>query len=481
MIFERFMTKRFTTFLTGTAMLTAFFCLPGTVRSQDQPQPAPEEAPKPAARAYPPISDTTDQDQPSPDTLLPDTRPLTGVQNATLGRIESPHSYWEPGFQYSNTVQNGYPGSADTGWTTTNYIAATVNLLESWRAAQLAVNYSGGGDFSTDKTIGNGFFQQVGASQSFQWARWQLQFFDQFSYLPESDFGFGGGTGLGLPGGGISPGVPQTGIGGNVQSLFNGAGPQYDNNFTAQVVYQLSRRASMNVSGTDGLLRFVNKGNINSDNDGESVGFNYQLTKEDTIGVVYHYSHLTYVGLPQSIGDNVFNFVYGKTITGRLALRVFGGPDITNFSVPIGGVTREISVSGGGSLTYAINRGSLSLNYNHGVTGGSGVLAGSETDQVSANVGRQLTRVWSAHANIGFARNRSIVSAASQNSYDSVYVGGGFSRPFGPNANLSLAYTANIQTTGAASGCTGASCNSTFTQHQVTMNFQWHTRPLVLR
>ncbi|MGA2813412.1 MAG: hypothetical protein ABSG16_18580, partial [Candidatus Acidiferrum sp.] len=142
------------------------------------------------------------------------------------------------------------------------------------------MNYSGGGDFSTDKTIGNGFFQQVGASQSFQWERWQLQFFDQFSYLPESDFGFGGGTGLGLPGGGISPGVPQTGLGGNAQSLFTGAGPQYDNNFTAQVVYQLNRRASMNVSGTDGLLRFVNKGNINSDNEGGSVGFNYQLTKE---------------------------------------------------------------------------------------------------------------------------------------------------------------------------------------------------------
>ncbi|MGA2811224.1 MAG: hypothetical protein ABSG16_07485, partial [Candidatus Acidiferrum sp.] len=194
-----------------------------------------------------------------------------------------------------------------------------------------------------------------------------------------------------------------------------------------------------------------------------------------------HYSHLTYVGLPQSIGDNVLNFVYGRTITGRLALRVFGGPDVTNFSVPIGGVTREITGSGGGSLTYAINRGSLSLNYNHGVTGGSGLLEGAETDQVSANVSRQLTRIWSAHANIGFARNRSIAGAASQDSYDSVYVGGGITRPFGPNANLSLAYTANIQTTNAASGCTGMNCSTTFTQHQVTVNFQWHTRPLVLR
>jgi hypothetical protein len=342
------------------------------------------------------------------------------------------------------------------------------------------VNYSGGGDFSTDSTIGNGFFQQLGASQSFQWARWQLQFYDQFSYLPESDFGFGGGTGLGLPGGGISPGLPTSGVGGNLQSLFTALGPQYDNNFTAQVVYQFSPRMSMNFSGTDGILRFVDAGNINTDTEGGSAGFNYQLSKEDTVGVVYHYTHLSYVGLPQSIGDNVFNFVYGKKITGRLALRVFGGPDITNFSVPIGGVTREITGSGGGSLTYAINRGGLSLNYDHGVTGGSGVLVGSETDQVSANVGRQLTRVWSVQANIGFGRNRSIVDSASQASYNSVYVGGGISRPFGPNAKVSLAYAANIQNSGAAASCT-VSCGSSYTQHQITVNFQWHARPLVLR
>jgi len=471
------MTRRWTTFLAGCATLTTFVCAPVVCRAQDQ---SPDAPPKPAAHAYPPIGDTNDDETPSPDTLLPDMRPLTGVQNPTLGRIESPHSYWEPGFQYSNTVQNGYPGSGDNGWSTTSYLAGTVNLLESWRAAQLAVNYSGGGDFSTDKTIGNGFFQQVGASQSFQWARWQLQFFDQFSYLPQSDFGFGGGTGLGLPGGGAAPGVPQTGIGGNFQTLFTAVGPRYNNVFTSQAIYQLSHRASVNVSGTYGILRFVDSGNINSDDAGASIGFNYQLSKEDTIGLVYHFTRFSYVGDPQVIDDNTINVAYGKKITGRLALQAYGGPDITNFSVPIGNVTREVSGSGGASLVYAINRGSLSVNYNHGVTPGSGVFAGSETDQVTASVGRKLTRVWSAHANIGFARNRSIVAAGSQSSYDSIYVGGGISRPFGPNAVFSLAYTANIQTTGAPTGCT-VNCSSSYTQNQITMNFQWHTRPLVLR
>ncbi|HME13726.1 MAG TPA: hypothetical protein VKF79_12725 [Candidatus Acidoferrum sp.] len=472
------MSRRVTTFLAGCAALALVLCMPATSRAQDQ---NPDEAPKPAARAYPPI-DASSDDQPSPDTLLPDGRPLTGVQNATLGRIESPHSYWQPGFQYSNTIQNSYPGQTGSGWSITNYFAANVSLLESWRAAQLAINYSGGGDVSTQNAIGNGFFQQVGASQSFQWARWQLQFFDQFAYLPQSQFGFGGGTGLSLPGGGSAPGVPQTGIGSGItQSLFTAVGPRYNNTFTTQAIYQLSPRASVNVSGTYGILRFVDKGNIDDDNAGGSIGFNYQLSKEDTIGLVYHYNRFSYVGQPQVIGDNSINLAYGKKITGRVALQVFGGPDITTFSVPIGTTTKEVSGSGGASLSYAINRGSLGIAYNHGVTAGSGVYAGATTDQVTGSIGRNLTRVWSAHANIGFAKNRSIVGSAAQNSYDSVTVAGGVSRSFGPNTNFSLAYTANIQTTNAPSGCTGTNCNSTYTQHQITMNFQWHTRPLVLR
>ena len=177
----------------------------------------------------------------------------------------------DAGIQYSNTIQSMLPGSLNTGWTITNYIAANVSLLESWRSSQLAINYSGGGDFSTDKTIGNGYFQQLGFSQTFNWQRWQLVFLDQLAYLPQSNFGFGSGTGLGLPGGGINTGVPQTGVGSNGQTLFNAVGPRVSNNFTAQALYQLTPRSSMNVSGTYGIQRFVDAGNIDSNNYGEQL------------------------------------------------------------------------------------------------------------------------------------------------------------------------------------------------------------------
>src|SRR5277367_2819744 len=157
------MTKRCKTWLLGWGTLAIVSVLPVAAYAQDpDATPAPtQETPKPAGRAIPPL-DTVGDDQPSPDQLLPDSRPLTGVQNQTLGRVESPHSYWEPGFQYSNTIQSSLPGEPSSGWSTTNYLAATVSLLESWRLSQLAVNYSGGGTFSTDNTIGNSDFQQLG-------------------------------------------------------------------------------------------------------------------------------------------------------------------------------------------------------------------------------------------------------------------------------------------------------------------------------
>src|SRR5271154_350288 len=477
------MTKRWRACLVGWGTLAVLSVMPAVGHAQD-PGATPastQETPKPAGRAIPPL-DVVGDDQPSPDQLLPDSRPLTGVQNQTLGRVESPHSYWVPGFQYSNTVHSSQPGEVNSGWSVTNYLAANVSLLDNWRFAQLALNYSGGASISTDQQLGTTAFQQLGLTQSFQWARWQVQFLNQFSYTDQSEFGFGGGTGLGEPGGGSATGTPQPGLGGgNEQSLFTTVGPRYNDNFTAQAVYSFSPPASVNVSGSYGLLHFVNPGNIDTNNVGASLGYNYELTREDTIGVVFRFSQFSYVGNPQVIDDYVFNLAYGRKITGRLAFRLFGGPDITNFQVPIGTSTRQISGAGGASLTYAWHRANLATSYTHAVTPGSGITTGSNTDQVQTNITRNLGRAWQVQANFGYARNSLIAPAASQSSYDSLFAGGGISRQFGPNTNVSLAYLGRTQNTSAIPGCTGTICSTSYNQQQIVMSFQWHTRPLVLK
>jgi hypothetical protein len=169
------------------------------------------------------------------------------------------------------------------------------------------------------------------------------------------------------------------------QSIFTAIGPRYTNTFGTQLNYVLSKRSSITFGGLFSIERFVDAGNIESDDYTGNIGYNYQITRADTIGILYRYSSIHYLGLPQAIGDYSIQAAYGRKITGRLALQLTGGPEITHQRVPQGTNTQQQFVAGTGSATisYAFEKGSISANYFHGVTTGSGVFLGATTDQVT--------------------------------------------------------------------------------------------------
>jgi len=470
--------------LVGSASVAALFLSASLTSAQED-----NSRPRPAAREYPPLIEglgeqDSNGDQGSPTNLNPDTRPLTGVQNSTLGTPGIRHSYWLPGFQYADTVRSSALNQATSlGWNTTSLVTGNLSLLEAWSRAQLAVNYSGGASFSSDSAQGNSHFQQLGLLEMFDWGRWQLHFLDQFSYLPETQFGFGAGTALSIPGIGGPLAPPLPGLQSSYipnQSIFTTFGPRYSNSFATQAAYTISPRGSITAAGTYGILRFIEAGNIESNNANFNVGYNYVLTSADTLGVQYRFSGYRYIGNPQAIDDQVVQFMYGRKVTGRLALQLYGGPDITTLRVPVNNSTNRVSGSGGANFTYALNRGSMALTYDHGISGGSGVFAGANTNQLQFSFGRQLSREWAASLNVGYSRNGSVVSAASSQAYNSWYVGGGLSRPMGRNANFTIGYTAQIQTSNQAV-CAAGACSTNFTLQQITLGLQWHTRPFVLR
>jgi hypothetical protein len=454
-------------------------------RAQDQPIDAP---PKPAAVAYPPLGGKTDQDaSQEQDMLQPDNRPLTGLQQTTVGAPVERHSYWIPGVSYHNLIQsNGLlVKGGGNGWASTSYVSGDLSLMQNGRRSQLGLNYSGGGYFSSDGGTGDGFFQQFGATQTFNWQRWQLTLLDDFSYLPTSQFGFGAGTGLSMPGigGSLAPGLPdlQPGLSSG-QTVFTSTGPQYNNSFATQVNYLLTGRSSITIGGVYGILRFTEPGSLEGDTTVLNAGYNYQITRADTVGIEYRFSTYHFLGNPQAIGDQVAQLAYGRKITGKLALQFSGGVDVPSFRVKVGTRRQQVNGSGSASLNYSIPRGSAFLTYSHGTTSGSGVFAGATTDDIRTGARRQLTRMWSANANFGFARNRDLgtFSSTSGRTYNTFYVGAGASRPIGRNANFSLAYTAYIETSNQ-SICVIGTCNTSYTQHQITLGFSWHARPFVLR
>jgi hypothetical protein len=231
------------------------------------------------------------------------------------------------------------------------------------------------------------------------------------------------------------------------------------------------------MGGVFGILRFTEPGNIESDSYIGNLGYNYQITREDTIGLQYRFSSYHYLGSPQAIGDHSIQAAYGRKITGRLALQLSGGPEIATYRIPQGGSTKTQFVSGMGTatLSYAMPRGSVSFSYLHGLTSGSGVFLGATTDQLTVSGMRRLSRVWSGDAHVGFARNREAETAqgTAEPSFSTVYAGASVVRPLGRNASFSLGYTAYVERSSNVGGLS-------FTTHQISVGLSWHTRPFVL-
>jgi len=480
--------RRLKAILTGVAVIAVLFVWTTMAGAQEPGEESSKS--KPAARVSPLLIEGDQNpygDQDSAPPLQSDMRPLTGVQNATLGSPEIRHSYWVPGFQYSNILSSSTLNQTTaSGWNSTSYLTGNVSLLEAWSRSQLSLNYSGGGSFSSQRSQGSGYFHQLGLIQNFDWGRWQLAFLDQFSYLPESPFGFGGGTGISVPGVGGSLGPPLPGLIGNFQpnqTILTSFGTRYSNSITTQAVYELTPRGSINVAGSYGTLRFLRAGNIQNNDYISDIGYNYALGKKDTFGVLYRYSAFRYIGNPQALDDHVVQLSYGRKITGRLALQMSGGFESTNFRIPIGNATNHLGESVNAAFKYAIAQSNLALTYMRGVSNGSGVQLGSSTDQIESAMDRRLSREWQGRFHFGYARNGSLgrpSAGQSSQAFNSYYIGGGLNRPLGRSADLSLAYTAQIQNSNLAV-CAAGTCNKNYTQHQITIGFSWHARPFVLR
>lgn len=454
-------------------------------------QEAGEERPKPAARVLLPLPDVNgnqqDDDQGN-QTMQPDRGPVTGVQSATLGTSELRHSYWVPGLQYGNTAQSNTFNTGSTknpGWTTTNYASGNLSLLEAWNHALFGTNYSGGGFFSSDSTQGNGQYHQLSSAFELDQKRWQLLVMEQFSYLPQSAFGFGGTTGLSVPGisGALSvalPGLQE--VFAPDQAIYTAVGPRYSNDSAAQITYSVSQRGSLTVAAVYGLLRFSDPGNTNNDMDILNVGYSYAITRKDYLGAIYRFTAFHFPGDPEALGDQAAQFMYGRRITGRVALNLAGGPEITNFRVAVNGIKRTISGSGIASLSYAFRVSSVRLNYSHGVGSGGGILSGSSTDQLTANLNRPLSRLWSSSVSFGYTRNSQLVTIKSLRSpsYNSWLAAAGLTRPLSSGTNFSIGYQAQIQ---AANGilCTTPGCQANQMTHQIQMSLQWHAPAQVLR
>ena len=134
------------------------------------------------------------------------------------------------------------------------------------------------------------------------------------------------------------------------QSIYAAFGPQYSNAAALQVTYATSRRGSITASGSYGILNFIDPGNIDNSTTSGTVGYNYELTRQNSIGTFYRFSAYHFSGQPQAFGSNSFNLAFSRKLTGRMALQAYGGPQFTTFRVPVDGQSSKIGANLGVTL-----------------------------------------------------------------------------------------------------------------------------------
>src|SRR5207302_1242068 len=186
--------------------------------------------------------------------------------------------------------------------------------------------------------------QQLGLGERLVWGRSKLSFFDLINQLPETSFGFSLPSSVNLPGGqaaSLQPILTPN------QSILTTRGERIGNASVAEFDRELTRRSSLTFVGAYSLLRFLDGNSLL--NYGEATfqgGYDHQLSRHNTIGLLYRFSELRFNNTGQPIDAHAAQLSYGRRDAGRFAFRVAGGPGVSFFrTVSAAGSTPATSSS----------------------------------------------------------------------------------------------------------------------------------------
>ena len=422
--------------------------------------------------------DQTTDSQP----MTPDTRPLSGAETLSLGVPPVNHSYWQPFVNVSTILDSEPNEGAGGGWTTWTSISGGVKLDRNSGRSVLVLDYLGGGLISNSGTVSNGIIQSLNFSDTLSFRRTTLTFIDQTSYLPEAGFGFGGLGVQPLPiGGGLGGGfVPS-------QTILTPRGQDLTNSSVIEVTRLLTPRTSLTFAAGYSLLHYFDTELLNYGDVTAQAGYNYQLTRNDTIALQYSYSAFRYDNIDQPIDSHTIFASFARRVTGRLAFQASGGPQVVMSRVPLSGnvqpansgTTTRVYWSAQTALQYQLHRSQLAVSYLHGVSGGSGVLAGSLSDTATGTFTRQLTMNTSAVLDFGYSHNHGVnlgVAVPTAQTYNYWFGGANLSRQLTRTLNVNLSYQAQYQDLNTC----GAACGANVIRNIVTVGVGWRKQPIPL-
>jgi hypothetical protein len=433
--------------------------------------------------------------QEAPPVVVNDNPPISALDQPSLEPNIQPRSMLLGGVEASESLDSNIGSDARPAWHSVSRALGGLTLQRLWSRYQVAAAYVGGASYYN--TAGNGWRQvhELQAQTAMLWRTGQLTIRDSFSYLPEGEFGYSsyggaGGFQLGLGGLGTGMGMLGSGFGGQsgilgaqqVGSL--GQSPRFTNATVVDVVQGLSPRSSVTAAGSYGLVHFTDstQGFINSQQAGAQAGYNYSISRKDQIAVTYGFQAFHF---PADVGANnittqVVQGMYGHRVSGRMDFVIGAGPQWTRIQEPSVGTTSHLSVAGRVSLRYQFKLTSTSLTFQRFQSNGSGFFAGGQSNIATVQISRKLGRKYTGSANLGFAHNQRLQTAAlgvASTSYNYAFAGFAVRRQFGYNWGAFLGYQWNDQIFDTCP-VVGTFCNRISVRHVATIGVDWHFRPI---
>lgn len=451
----------------------AVVCLPAVYAQESN------EAPKPAMGG-----DNIGALQSGAPADVPDTRPLAGIQNLSLGSQSNSHSFLLPSFGVTSAIQfvpdNNRAGNSSP--ITTTYLSGRLALNKTSKRSELLVDYLASGGFSTASGNNNSVIQSLDFSESIRGGRWSQTFGEQFTYLPGSSFNFGGvgglgGFGINLASVGTTPGFRQDLL--PNQSIITNGSDRISNSVMTQTGYALGYRSSLSFFGGYGTLHFLDGGLQDSSNISAGAGYNYLLSPLNSFSVSYGYGRFMFSHLSTTAESHSITLSFARRITGRLSFQAGAGPDIQVYDSPVIGSRTVVSWALNSGLNYQLKRWQTGFSYSHALSGGSGVLTGAETDLFSGHAGRSFGS-WQGGISAGYARNHAIQQLSGSNTTSQGWFAGAqVSRSLARFGSLNVAYNVSRQS-GLGAVCNLAACVTSGLTQTVSIGYNWGFRPILL-
>lgn len=428
--------------------------------------------------------------------------PVGGVEDYRLKGLSLGRSFLVPSLSlrelYDTNTTNAATASTRRADTVTS-LSGSLSLELLKRNSTLDLDYQAGGFLYNTQTQSNGVVQQLSVTDKFYLHRWSILVGENFSYLPDASIGLGGlanGIGGGLGVGGVLPGV-----GGGVTNfnpfLLPGQSIQSNNvsrlvsSSVVQLQYTLGARSSLDGTLSVGFVHFPDNNLLNSRQIAPRIGYNRAITAKDTIVLGYSAAIFNFSGASSGFTSHTVRIGYRRIVTGRLSATVEGGPAISTFGAPAGmtavpgGATR-ISWAIRTNLEYLMRRGSLRVDYGHRLTEGSGLLLGADSDRVDFFYLRDLTRIWNGGLSGTFAHNHGLTQTLGTTAmniatqFNTWNVGVNVSRPIGRHSRLEFRYYVSRQTSNTNVCASGLTCGAVALGQNISVAFNWTTRPINL-